>query len=67
MSISKSLFAANSTAALAASTGFMAWIADNAPALGIIFTGVMVIVSFTFYLLNYLETRRHHLEIEERE
>lgn len=64
MSISKTLFAANTTAGIAGATGLMAWVADNAPALGIIFTGMMVIVSTTFYTLNYLEKRRHHKAIE---
>lgn len=64
MSISKSLLTANATATIAAGSGVMAWVADNAPALGIFFTGTMVIVSTTFYLLNYLEKLRHHKAIE---
>jgi len=64
MSMTKTLTIANGTAVIAAGSGFMAWIGDNAPALGIIFTGLMFCVSVTFYVLNYLEKRRHHKAME---
>tara|TARA_R110000772_G_scaffold229185_3_gene340029 strand:+ start:512 stop:712 length:201 start_codon:yes stop_codon:yes gene_type:complete len=66
MSFSKTLVAANGAAAVTGTTGFMIWVADNAPALGIIFTGMMFIVSVIFYTLNYLERRRHHKKMEDK-
>lgn len=67
MSISKSLLAANTTATITGGTGLMAWIAGNAPALGIIFTGVMGVISATFYVLNYLENKRHNKAVEKEQ
>jgi len=64
MSISKSLLAANTTAGITGGTGFMAWIAGNAPALGLIFTCAMGVISATFYILNYLENKRHNRAME---
>lgn len=64
MTMTKTLTIANGTAVIAAGSGFMAWIGDNAPALGIIFTGSMFFVSCTFYLLNYLEKKRHNKAME---
>ena len=67
MSISKTLAVANGAAAVTGTSGFMIWIADNAPALGIIFTGLMFFVSVVFYILNYIEKKRHHRKIEDRD
>jgi len=63
MSISK-LVAANTTAGITGTGGFMVWVAGNAPALAIIITGSMGLISATFYLLNYLENKRHNREME---
>jgi len=67
MSMSKTLIIANGAAAVAAGSGFMAWVADNAPALGLIFTGIMIVISTTFYILNYLEKRRHNKAMEPKD
>jgi hypothetical protein len=64
MSMTKTLALANAAAAVTAGSGFMAWVSNNAPALGIIFTGIMGLVSITFYVLTYLEKRRHHKAME---
>lgn len=67
MSISKTLLAANTLAGITGGSGFMIWVTSNAPALAIIITGFMGLTSATFYLLNYLENRRHNREMEKRE
>lgn len=67
MSVSKTLVIANTAAAVTAGSGFMAWVGENAPALGIIFTGVMGLVSIGFYTLTFLEKRRHHKAMEPRD
>lgn len=64
MSISKTLFTANTLAVSTGGGGIMVWITGNAPALAIIITALMGFVSGAFYLLNYLENKRHNREME---
>lgn len=62
----KTLLVANSSAVVTGTSGVMTYIGVNAPAIGIIFTGMMFLVSVVFYTLNYLEHKRHHREIERK-
>lgn len=66
MSATKTLVMANSSAAITGTSGVMTYLGVNAPAIGIIFTGLMFCVTIVFYVLNYMENKRHNRHIEER-
>ena len=67
MSISKTLAAGNAAAGVTISTGILNFLAENAPAIGIIITILSFFTMITFYTLNYLEKRRHHKAIEAKD
>ena len=60
------LAVANGTAAVTGTSGMMTYLGVNAPAIGIIFTGLMFVISVVFYVLNFLENRRHHKRLEDK-